>query len=506
DLSGYYLTEEAGCKFAIFPGSEKLRYHLPFKLPQETVNYLQARRYRQEEVTISFGDDIEKFGLWPGTHQWVYKENWLENFFTSLEQNNSWIKTLTFKEYFESHKPTARVYLSCASYREMQEWSSGFYRHFLIKYPEANNMQKKMFYLSEKVRQKESMLKGKSADIEKARQHVLMAQANDAYWHGVFGGLYLYHLRSALYQHMVEAEKFLDKVGSVKKQAEIEVVDFDLDGKDEIIINTESLNLCIRPEQGAMVSSLDYKPSSCNLIDTLSRKPEIYHQKIRQLLEEQKAKYPEGSRPASIHDAMQVKEAGLDSLLFYDRFPRYCWQEHFLSIDSSHEDFVKSRYFENGDFTEGTYKYQIKEKGKEAYVLFTRDGKVLQHPVGLSKSIVTAGLGLNSEYAVNNLEKNKTLDAIFGVEFNLSVFDADLASKKEINALNNVEINDSWHNLKLNFSFGGKTNLWVFPVETISGSESGIEKTYQELCCFFWWYLNIAPMGVWRNTLQLAIK
>jgi 4-alpha-glucanotransferase len=507
DLSGYYLTEEAGHRFAIFPGSEKLRYYMPFKLPQETINYFQSRMYRQEGATISFGDDIEKFGLWPGTHQWVYKENWLENFFTALEQNSSWLKTLTFKEYYSSHQPSGRVYLSCASYREMQEWSLGFYRNFLVKYPEANNMHKKMFYLSGKVREKEATLKRKSGDLEKAKQHVFMSQANDAYWHGVFGGLYLYHLRSSIYANMIEAEKFLDRLGQVKKAAEVETLDFDFDGKKEIIINTETLNLQLRPEEGAALSGLDYKPKSCNLIDTLNRKPEPYHQKLRQVMEEKKAKSGAGagSQPTSIHDTFQVKEEGLDNLLFYDRFPRYSWLEHFLPVDTTYEDLLKCRYFENGDFIDGAYRCQIKEKGKEAQVLFTKNGLVGGQAANLSKSFETRGAGFNAGYTLKNLDKGKNLEVIFGVEYNLSVSDPALAGKKAIAGLHQLDINDSWHNLKLHFSWEGKTDLWVVPVETISESESGIEKTYQELCCFFFWRLNLAPLAVWQNSLQLSI-
>jgi len=507
DLTGYYLTEEGGKGFAVFPGSEKLRYYMPFKLPQETINYFKGRMYRQEDVTISFGDDIEKFGLWPGTHQWVYKENWLENFFRALEENNSWLGMMTFKEYFTTHKPTARVYLSCLSYREMQTWSLGFYRNFMIKYPEANNMHKKMLYLSNKVRAEESEVKRKSEDIENAKQEVFMSQANDAYWHGVFGGLYLYHLRSAIYQHMVEAEKLLDKVSNVKKAAEVEVIDFDLDGKKEIMVNTESLNLCFRPEEGATLSGLDYKPKSCNLIDTLNRKPEAYHLKLKQLLEEKRTKYAQsGNQPASIHDIWEVKGEGLDKLLFYDRFPRYCSLEHFINSDSSFEDFLRCRYFENGDFAEGAYQYRVKEKGKEAEIAFERNGLVASQAVNLSKTFNTRGTDLAGMYSVGNLDKEKSLDSIFGIEFNLSVFDADLAGKREIGAINSVEINDSWHNLKINFSWDKKANLWVFPVETISDSESGIEKTYQELCCFFWWRINLAAKEKWQNYFQLTIK
>ena len=37
-------------------------------------------------------------------------------------------------------------------------------------------------------------------------------QCNCAYWHGVFGGLYLPHLRQALYRELLSAEMQADKI------------------------------------------------------------------------------------------------------------------------------------------------------------------------------------------------------------------------------------------------------------------------------------------------------
>ncbi|MCM8780225.1 MAG: DUF1925 domain-containing protein, partial [Candidatus Omnitrophica bacterium] len=149
DLAGFYISEEQGEPLFIFPGSEKLRYLMPFRLPQETIDYLRMRLARAgQDLAITFADDGEKFGLWPGTHKWVYKEQWLENFLKILEQNRDWIEFISFSEYIKQNPPSGKIYLSCASYREMLEWSDGYFRNFFIRYPEADNMHKKMFYVS----------------------------------------------------------------------------------------------------------------------------------------------------------------------------------------------------------------------------------------------------------------------------------------------------------------------------------------------------------------------
>src|SRR5256712_6649815 len=71
------------------------------------------------------------------------------------------------------------------------------WRNFLVKYPEANRMHKKMLALSKLCRSR--------GDPPAARRAIGRAQCNDAYWHGVFGGLYLPHLRAAIWRNLALA-------------------------------------------------------------------------------------------------------------------------------------------------------------------------------------------------------------------------------------------------------------------------------------------------------------
>lgn len=66
-LLGSYLTEEDGNLLRVFPGSELLRYLLPFAPPQETIDYARQIANRSPGATLVFGDDGEKFGTWPDT-------------------------------------------------------------------------------------------------------------------------------------------------------------------------------------------------------------------------------------------------------------------------------------------------------------------------------------------------------------------------------------------------------------------------------------------------------
>jgi len=65
---GYYLTEDNGKKLAIFPINKQLRYYIPFKLPEDTIVYLREVSENGRQG-ITYGDDAEKFGVWPDTHK-----------------------------------------------------------------------------------------------------------------------------------------------------------------------------------------------------------------------------------------------------------------------------------------------------------------------------------------------------------------------------------------------------------------------------------------------------
>ncbi len=497
-LSGYYISEDQGHPLAIFPASEKLRYLMPFKPFQETMDYLKNLHETSGPRCISFGDDGEKFGLWPGTNKWVYEEKWLDNLFSALEDNSSWLCTNTFSQYLEEHRATDRIYLNCASYREMMEWSDGFYRNFFLKYEEANWMHKRMLHVSQELTKIKSKRSSENKRLNQAQKHLFMAQTNDAYWHGVFGGLYLNHLRNTIYSNLISAEKLIN--GSKSHSAHVS--DLNCDGQEEIVLSSDELNCILLPYQGAVLRELDYKPKSLNLINTLMRREEAYHQKIKQAA----ANVGEScDQPKSIHDSPRVKQENLEKFLIYDLFPRCCGLDHFLDKQTNLQQFSSCEYKELGDFALGQYDFKLKDKAKNKIgVEFSRTGKIGSNLVKIVKNVSASNDNLVLTYAIKNKSENSIRD-LFGVEFNLSVFDNQLSAASGQIKADCLTVHDAWNQVLLGFSSSALGSIWHFPVETVSDSESGIEKTYQELCLLFNWQLNIAPGSDWSVKLGLKI-
>jgi len=559
DLYGYYLTEHNGHILNIFPISEKLRYTIPFRPIEETVDYLKSIATEKGDRLIVFADDGEKFGVWPHTYEQCYQNGWLESFFRMLEDNKEWIHIVSFREALEKLDPAGRVYLPTASYREMMEWAlpsraiheyeafekwlkenkmnpdfkvfvrGGFWRNFLAKYPESNNMHKRMLRSSNRWRSLAQ--KKKSKRLDKALDFIYAGQCNCPYWHGIFGGLYLPHIRNAIYQQLIMADREMDAVemSAAEKSAgwaRSQVADFDGDGFDEVIVETERMNLFFAPRSGAQLFELDYKAINHNMLDTMTRREEGYHKKLVEL-----ARHQHGSGEndvASIHDMVTAKEEGLENYLNYDWYRRTSLVDHFFHDSVSLEDFARAKYREQGDFVDQSYKFlHAKKSGARLAVTFQRDGHVWIGsafcPLQLTKTIAVAARADEFEvsYSIRN-DHTQPVDLWFGTEFVFALLaghahdryyaiegvdlkEPHLDSIGCTDQAQQVSLVDEWLGINVSMTADVAGALWRFPIETISLSEAGFERVYQCSVVMPNWRFSLEPGEKWSNTIKQSL-
>jgi len=526
ELYGYFVTEFEGHPLFVFPGLEFLRYSIPFK-PLSVIDEYFKTIEKEDGKLVVFGDDGEKFGLWPGTFDSVYTENWLQSFFQYLTENKSWLKTCTFSEYIAKNRPKGGIYLDCASYKEMGEWSlppklakkygellheidvpyeeflnGGYYKNFLIKYCESNDMHKKMFRLSKK-----------ASKNEEAKKYILMAQANDSYWHGVFGGLYLPHLRASVYTHLIEAGKLLDPK---KLFTDGYIEDINIDGYDEAVISNNSLEAAFFLKEGGILYGLDYKPSSINIMATLQRRYEGYHEKIKDALSPNVA---DGTK--TIHDMVLAKEEGLDKYLHYDWHRRGSFIDHVMADDVTLETFYWSAYREPGDFVKEPYEAMIKKTKKSVEVNlerkghFRKDGAVRQ--LAIKKDIL-----LNEgaeELAVTYLIEGDVPELfLIGIECNFAFLGSGgkrymetdtgrylLTINKALPASKSVVCYDPYQNIVVFLEWDTPREIWTFPVEVVSLSEQGFERNYQSTMIMPIWPVDLTQ-GPKEIHIKLSLK
>jgi hypothetical protein len=542
DLAGYFLTEEEGLPLKVYPGSQFLRYAIPWKTVEDVIDYLRDQVSEEPGRILVLGDDGEKFGSWPTTYAHCWEKGWMEGFFAALEENAGWLKTIPLGEHAERYPARGIIYLPTASYSEMMEWAlptparvefarlareakdsgredllrhlqPGFWRYFLVKYPEANAMHKRMLRVHRKV--EEAATRG---DASAARDALWSGQCNCPYWHGVFGGLYLRHIRWATHRRLIAAERQADRLlhGRAAWLA-VQREDLDYDGQPEVLVQTADLSLCFHPHLGGMLSEWDVRRHDWNLLNVLSRRREAYHEP---LLEAEGVapglRQPTGddtSAVRSIHDEVKAKEPGLAALLAFDPQRRGGLQEQLLPPETSLPDYAASAFAAAGDFLLGLWQASVERTKAEVTVRLDRRGRLTlgdqSFPLRLEKTVRVPRRGeqVAVRYRVEN--GGQEVSFLLASEWNLNPIQApdgddriqtlrvkgkkcSLAESGQAEHVRRAAVVGS-AGVALVAELGQSCTLWHFPVESISNSEGGLERVNQGACLAFLFDLHLAP-------------
>ena len=320
-----WRTESEGRSVTVLPIDQRLRYLIPFRSPAEIGRHFRGLAASGREMVV-LADDGEKFGGWPGTAEWVWNSGWLEAFFDEIERlSEAGVLRLSRpSDAIAQVSAGGLAYLPTASYHEMEIWSlppvaaegleraeaalagvpgaasatrGGHWRSFLARYAESNRMHKKAQRLSELCRA--------AGEPPEARRAIGRAQCNDAYWHGVFGGLYLRHLRDSIWSHLATAEGVL-RAG---QGLEAEWLDADLDGDDDLHVHSSSFSAVVRAHRGGSLTELTHFAAGVNLANTLTRRRESYHRTAP--AEEAGAPSGGGSADRGARPSIHEREQGL---------------------------------------------------------------------------------------------------------------------------------------------------------------------------------------------------
>jgi len=537
ELYGCYMTEEEGVAIRVFPILERLRYLVPFHPVEDTIAYLREWASEDGDRCAVLHDDGEKFGTWPGTFHSVYEEGWLERFFEALTENKDWIRCVTYSDYATNHQPIGRTYLTCASYQEMMTWAlpayrqrelraarealvampalgeqcapflrGGFWRNFLTKYDESNNMQKRMLRVSKRL----NALRDHGVDaplLADAERFLHQGQCNCAYWHGQFGGLYLNHLRTAIYENLIKADRLMDEIAGPAGTVVASTIDFDGDGRAEHVLETDLMAVFVSPHDGGTIFEIDFKPGAFNILNTLTRREESYH---ADLAAEAELEAASGEQARSIHDHFQSKEKGLNEILFYDRWRRSSLRDHFYASETSVEALYRNEAVELSDLPEKGYDSSF--KGTELVLSTTGslESGGLQ-PVSVRKVISVSPRESAIEIAYDIQYKGATPFAgIFGVEFSVNLLTGSapdryyhseernlerpmLGVRGAEHGLRHLSVRDEWQQLEAGWRLSEEGTFYFFPLETVSQSECGQERVHQGCTVIAAWPLGLEP-------------
>jgi alpha-amylase len=555
-----YITEDEGKTLRIFPINEELRYLTPWKPTYMSIDYLKKIADEKGDRVALFISDAEKMGVWGTTHQICYVEGqghdegdggkpFIPAFFEQIEIN-AWIKSITLSEYMERFPAKGLVYLPTASYDKMEEWvlptkirqsfkkirkslredeeeketyqflKGGFWRYFLVKYPESNNMHKKMLHVRNKLISIEGeLLKVEDEDlislilkkINEAWDEIYKAQCNDCYWHGLFGGVYLQFLRFSVYTHLINAEKIIDEINilidpKLKTYVYLTSFDFVKDSKTEYLIESDIFNVYINPNDGGTIFELDFKPKSYNLLNTLTRWPEAYHDSKKLESEE----------------------------VLVDRFRRSLLRLRFLHNDVTLEQLHADQYYEFGDFANEPFRVTSNEKeGNIAIIEMERNGSIKdpdtddRTPVRITKDIYIEDNEIEVIIRINfdeNTGKEKMLDRIvnhlnvavdipffFNGDTNKFQWESKQVESKDALETELLELSqytgshfkahDETYDLNFEINVSSKTNsikINKFPIIAYAYTDEGYKEIYQGI--------NVTPLFKLDKNLEFHLK
>lgn len=529
ELDGMYLTETNGAAVRLFPGSERLRYLVPFGDVEEALRTIEGMTARDVPYPAAIlADDGEKFGIWPGTHQTVYTEGWLRRFFEGIAARDGWLQTMTLGEYADAAPLRGTVYLPCCSYREMGEWTlppagaaafgvllhelrngrhselapflqGGTFRGFLRKYAEANQLHKRTLWVSRRVR--EAAEKGGGPE---ARDFLYRAQCNDVYWHGIFGGLYLNHLRDAAYCNLLRAEAAADRVLHGGKDGWTEAVtgDIDADGGEEALLKTADLTLLVHGHDGGAITEISLPRRAVALSHVLTRREEAYHRALREGVHG-----PDGH--TSIHDLLALKDPGAAGALDVDPWQRASFREALYREEDAVEEILSERVAPVCATAEKQAKGTITRSGEGIRLSMEVALAGGGWDLSLSKTISLGATGMRFEvrYRVRN-RGDRPFRGRFASEWNLNFLsgqgpdrcyegtgatDEELSVRGAVPALRWFRVVDRLRKIAVEAKSERDFTLLRYPVETVSLSESGAETIHQGACLRLLYPLSLRP-------------
>ncbi|MBN2680188.1 DUF1926 domain-containing protein [Acidithiobacillus montserratensis] len=493
-LGSFHRTEENGQAVDVFPISEALRYRLPFSEAAAAVTFIEEISLHNPGSAGIYFDDIEKFGVWPETYSWVYEKGWLEQFLRGV-LDSPHIQPMRFKDYLQAHRPQGIIYLPTVSYSEMNEWTlapdaarryaafldqeksagrleerkplirGGIWKNFLTRYPESNWMQKRMLQLSQRFH-----ALPKRQQSKQMRTDLHEAQANDAYWHGLFGGIYLPHLRRAVYHAIVRLEARLDQI---QPRPDLQSLDVDMDGQDEVYYHNDQQQLIIRPVPSAAIVEWDAYSLHHNLGDTLARRDEAYYDKIRHGAVEHAAP-SEGI--ASAHDRISFKTEITAEDLVMDTAPCHSFQEW---LDDAAVSYSESHIVQNTPhFTGGIADSWAVSKGYH----LSEKGLLVQYRIE-SAQTNTASHSFHCRLYLAMPSCDGPAGQFFADGTSQGGFGQPIQGEKT----RQIVLDDAVMGGKIRLNCHPPARWEAAPHLTVSQSEAGFEKIMQALQLDFYW-------------------
>jgi alpha-amylase len=406
-IHGHFATERAGHSVSVFPVDASLVDAVARNDKPQLIATLEslARGSRSNgngnaAGSGAAGGNPADSGLevFAGDGEILMQDGHLADFLAALRSEHHWVKTHLMEEAWQQFPSRGRVYLPASARPDLADWcrpadavarrrhfvrrmesagawdeaqhflSGVVWDNFLVKYPEANQLHKRMLRVSDRVDQLRNLLaerqrSGRASDadtrarqaLERACAALWRSQNHSAYWHGgpQNAGVYDPGLRQQTVRELLGAERIVDRVLGESGQKSITQADVDADGRDEIVLRTPHFSAIVHTGHGGTVWELDLCERSIPLQTSFSPVEEPYHERLagnEVALVSDEEPLPAPSPASSGTHQVQAGTVPALASLALDRVPRGAFQDHFLAPETTLDSFARRQYRELGDF------------------------------------------------------------------------------------------------------------------------------------------------------------
>ncbi len=382
-----------------------------------------------------------------------------------------------------------------------------------MKYREINDLHKGMLRVSDAVA---AMPAGTDHDV--ALDHLYQGQSNDCYWHGLFGGIYISHMRLATWEHLIAAEDLAER--ATGRLVDSAARDLDMDGVDEIRLAAPGQVVTVDLDGGAGIGSWDIRPVRHALAAVMRRRPEAYHALLRARGDGEPAAHSGGDarRPSTTRSGS--RSPGSPQRLVYDAYERRSGLVRALTSEATPEDWAMARAEELGDAVDGAFEVAELSTG---CLVTRRDATIAGAAVTVTKRLSigddrrapTLDLRVELEHRAG-----PPIDVRLGIEWSTTMLGGggnpsawwDAGGERtghdvsgSAAGLTTIAQGNDYIGISVTTTTDEPADAWWAPIETVSNSENGFERVYQGSGLLLSWPLHLGPGERWSRSIHQAV-
>jgi alpha-amylase len=207
--------------------------------------------------------------------------------------------------------------------------------------------------------------------------------------------------------------------------------------------------------------------------------------------------------------------------LQYDNLPRKSLIDHFQDNDVTLAAVASGEAVERGDFASGAYDARLRRNPNRIQVQLSRQGNAWGQSLKITKGLtLEAGSStIEIAYMIEGLQPDQSFH--FSVEFNFAglpsncddrfFHDGDgrrlghLGEHLDLHDTRSLGLVDEYLGIDVGWKASRASNIWTYPVETVSQSEGGFELVHQSVVVQPHWTVTPDASGRWSVTMELAI-